>query len=139
MTGPISLGHSVKLIRVSELAEHIFKCSERTVRRLLRRLGVPIVRDYGSFGAVVSQAALEAAIFHDTLFRAEDGSQLPRAAARIYQQLAACDFCVLDRAALQRRLRHFAASLTDEPRRTGSRAGRSATLASPLDKLKGAS
>lgn len=111
MTGPIRVGHSVNLIPLGEVAK-VLRTSEGKTRALLKRLGVPVGEDYGEVGPVVSQAAFEAAVFRDLFVRPENGHVLPLEAARVYQGLAACDFCVLDRAALMKRLRRFALELS---------------------------
>lgn len=111
MTGPVRVGHSVSLLPLGEVSK-VFRTSERKTRTLLKRLGVPVGEDYGELGPVISQAALEAGIFQD-LFVRQKGTTLTSSAARVYQSLAACDYCVLDRTALIRRLRKFALELTN--------------------------
>ena len=111
MTGPIRVGHSVNLLPLGEVSK-VFRTSDRRTRTLLARLGVPVGEDYGELGPVVSQAALEAAIFQD-LFVRRRGKTVPSSVVRVHQMLVACDFCVLDRTALLRRLRKFALELTN--------------------------
>ena len=110
MTSPVRVGHSVNLLPLGEVAK-VLRTSEGKTRTLLKRLEVPVGEDYGELGPVVSQAALEAAIFQD-LFARQRGHKPPIAVARTFQGLAACDFCVLDRTALMKRLRRFALELT---------------------------
>jgi len=111
VTGPIRVGHSVNLIPLGEVAK-VLRTSEGKTRALLKRLGVPVGEDYGKVGPVVSQAAFEAAVFRDLFVRPGKGHVLPLEASRVYQGLAAADYCILDRAALMKRLRRFALELS---------------------------
>lgn len=115
MNNPVRVGHSVNLLPLGEVAK-VFRTSEKGMRTTLKRLDVPVGEDYGGLGPVVSQAALEAAIFQD-LFTRQRGHVLPLEATQVYQGLASADFCVLGRAALMKRLRRFALELASVRRK----------------------
>ena len=73
---------------------------------LLERLKVPVRRDYGP-EELVNLATLEAAIFRDMWIQEDVDSDT----IRLYQLQAAIDYGVLDRAALQKKLRQFTAEI----------------------------
>ena len=73
---------------------------------LLRRLRVPVTVDYGP-EVMVNLAALEAAIFRDLWIEGDTDLGM----IRLYQLQAAIDYGVLDRAALQKKLRQFTAEI----------------------------
>lgn len=99
MNGPLHIGHSVRLLEVGELAKALGLDWEDTLN-LLRRLGVPIRRDYGD-ESVINMAAFEAAVFADL------SPEMPPDLIRMYQALAALDHVVLDKVAYRKRLAAF--------------------------------
>ena len=101
----IPIGGSVRLVPVAEIARGL-RMSARQTHLLLCRLGIPTTVDYGP-ETMVNLAPLEAAIFRDLWIEGDTDREM----IRLYQLQAAIDYGVLDRAALQKKLRQFTAEI----------------------------
>lgn len=104
----VPIGHSVRLVPVSEIAKGL-RISVDDVEVLLHQLGVPVAHDMGP-KRVVNLPALEWAIFRD-LHPTTKGKRDTNEVIRFHQMAAAIDYSVLDRATLKRRLRRAMAKL----------------------------